>query len=432
MDIECWAVYALTQETDIYVLNIMKWSGKCNYIFIPIDILRFTLFCVLFTEIPDYKIILYLHVPNLLFVIFAAFTDIYFICSYCVNKTRRKWNNNDHTFKLFCQISMFWIFLTIIGNALNILFQAILWFIFPYTTFQWRIIWIYPHYANRFFTDKDDTTSKQYIAAILQYSLNHNYGKNETLKRIIASNYYLITMFIEEIDECNIMDEYNSRFMDGSMFDNKTQQLLIEKIAGIHNQLIIDAQQNTLFRKEEDYNDKCEDNQRLEQLQWNEIGDGFEGFTGHCMIPVIFFLVYIICYTLQIISLYIYTITIHQINKGYLITFIIYVITELIYLPFNVKLYSLASYSCYLLPNVMNIKTLEWNDKFDVDTMIDEITSVYQIMFQTEIIPIYELDIQHDIAYIIAQYLFFELSMDSLKLEETISHFNALDQIDHV
>eukprot|EP01084_Bolivina_argentea_P145464 254960_1 len=182
--------HALNQTTNIKLCCCLKWSGRSIYIFVLPDVLRFWLVCILLINHTDLRLLLSL-LPGALFITFIALFDVYFMVKDCVHQTIRKWRNNDHRFKQICEISLMWFLSIIIIPIAVFFFLTMICVVFPYTSFNWILIFSKPHHAERYFdSPSDDIKNKIYYTSCLQYVLNGKY-KNEIFKRIITVNYCL-------------------------------------------------------------------------------------------------------------------------------------------------------------------------------------------------------------------------------------------------
>eukprot|EP00484_Ammonia_sp_Unknown_P020487 CAMPEP_0197043826 /NCGR_PEP_ID=MMETSP1384-20130603/20014_1 /TAXON_ID=29189 /ORGANISM="Ammonia sp." /LENGTH=316 /DNA_ID=CAMNT_0042475191 /DNA_START=528 /DNA_END=1481 /DNA_ORIENTATION=- len=261
---------------------------------------------------------------------------------------------------------------------------------------------------------------------ILQYNLNHNtqrsllhhvfIDKQETLKRIVATNYYLMSAFKQEIEECDERAEWEAIFVDETMYNDVEPSQVIDNVATIHNE----------FNGQYLHRNSCQAS-KLDSLNWTDIGFNIDKLHVQCMISLSVFLLYIVYNSLMIICIYLYAHLMHELRNEYVLgLFVVYVLIEVAYIPLNVRFYHLASYSCYILPGVINIKSFEWLEKFDTDTMMDDIQTVYDIMYQTtnEIQAVWQHNIHPDIAQIITQYLYYKLPANIDELEDVIAIYN--------
>ena len=318
-------------------------------------------------------------IPHFVAIVFTGAISIYIAASDGAKSALRMWRSgNQNSYKFIIIISCYWIWCLILGPLIFLICVIFMIMVFPWTTFQWTILYASSHYAGRLY----DCTSIQHIDAILKYILN-NKTSTEVKRRIISCNYYLMAMLSQAI-ETNVVKQEGVKC--------KEPRTLINFIANTHNDNI---------------------GVGVNIIEWRDlrVNNKVSGADDHGAGDLIFLVWFILLLIYDFVWLIILFFTKYNDMPIFLIIMgIICILMEMIAFLMEVKILRLLYYCYHLLPFIGNVNGLKINEKFnDVEIMMENIMIVYEIMFggviEIELVMDNTNVIHPDIGKIIAEYL---------------------------
>ena len=337
----CETCFCLYTGTDVSVCYCLRWSGKTIYYFIINDIIRFTVIISL-TNISD---IFYIAKYLFCFVILSILgSNLKLI----MEDIQRQFFGTIYQLILNVLIVPFWIF----GSL------TIICLIFPSTCFHYFIIFGRASFAGKFFGvafgNSVATKWRIYSQAILNYifQTDHSFQYKNILKRIICVNYYLYLVFKYDGHEAA---RYNYNYVPLVVDSNKRYNFC-KTVCDLHANFIINMQRKQNAKLKE-----------LNDMKWRDLWINDDTFSSFSV--AIMFFIWMILDIYWVIYLYIrfrqderYNIThdmapylgfgsVHNL-------FCVYLFIEMLYIPYRVRLCSLAFYSYFILNGLSFIRKL--------------------------------------------------------------------------
>eukprot|EP01084_Bolivina_argentea_P233081 392636_1 len=378
---KCWFISNATYFKYIHANN----TGCCKWFIRSInpvirDGLRIFIYCLLYAALDnEYSFILLLFIMHIVLMILIAFGWTY---------SQTKWDHIKLEFKhnvgACCMICTLFQFL--FGLCMGFIMIALPTFSYNQTVLSSEC----KYGVHRF---DGFSTNNKFLCILLEYIMNCN-NIHETKRRIIALNYYF-TPFKkysrwEYIDACayDVTDNAKTRFHD---------------VAQIHNQNI---------------------DGKLSNLNWSDMRYTDTKNRYHQPLALLVIWTFLLIYNLLVlIVLFICNLHVNNLTNAQQIFVIISFIYECICVVYNIR-YSVIYWYCYhLVPFITTYKRELANENQNVDDVMENIETLYQIMFFSarEIESV--CMVNHDVATIIRQYLWEPLPMHAYNDEQFLNLF---------